>query len=439
MPTKHLDEAQRDATAALCAILAEQPSVERAVLIEDLFGRFRVVVWGDKSRKVEHERLISERLRDAAGPFWVAEIWHAVGASAVDRRVYDRVWNEGHPVSERLRHAARVRNRTAWFKPIAEPPWSAVGKQAGPPIVVFYSFKGGVGRTTALASFAIQRARAGERVAVVDFDLDAPGVGTLLAADERGTTAEWGVVDYLLERPIAEVELRDYYHACRRRAVTGDGEVLVVPAGNLAPGRDYLGKLARLDLDPPPSEQGQHPLHLLLDQVKRELQPRWLLVDARAGLSEPAGVLLSGIAHLHVLFGTSSEQSWHGLRVVLERIGASRVHEDRPQLECVLVHAMVPQEVEPARAAKESFAERALSEFREHYYAPDPEDPDEDRLWYVRDSEGSDAPHAPVPVSYQPRLAYYGCIDDVADDLAQSGELRDLAERITQRFARGED
>ena len=38
---------------------------------------------------------------------------------------------------------------------------------------------GGVGRSTALAAFAIQRARLGERVAVVDLDLDAPGIGAL--------------------------------------------------------------------------------------------------------------------------------------------------------------------------------------------------------------------------------------------------------------------
>lgn len=439
MPRKHLDEARSDAIEALCQILAEQQSIERAVLIDDLFGRIRVVVWGPQDRAAEHERLISERMHEAAGAFWAAEIWRGPGESVADRLVYDRAWQDSYPVEGRLRRADRVRNRTAWFRPIVDPPWSATGEKPGPPIVVFYSFKGGVGRTTALASFAIQRARAGERAAVLDFDLDAPGVGTLLAADDRGTTAPWGVVDYLLEQPLGEIELRDYYHACRRTVVTGSGEVLVVPAGSLEPERDYLGKLARLDLDPPPSEQGRHPLQLLLQHVKAELQPHWLLVDARAGLSEPAGVLLSGLAHLHVLFGTSSEQSWRGLRLVLDRIGASRVREDRSQLECVLVQAMVPEDVDAAAAAKQGFAERALGEFRDRYYAPDPEDPDEDRLWYVRDSEGSDAPHAPVPISYQPRLAHYGRIDDVADHLAESAELRELGDRIAQRFVREEE
>lgn len=434
-----MDEARIGAIAAIKKILEEQPTIERAVLIDDLFGIIRVVLWGPPNLSDEHSRLVSERMLEVAGPFWSKDIWHATGASETDRLVYDRVWNEGHEISSNLRLADRVRNRTAWFRPIGNPPWSATSEHPGPPIIVFYSFKGGVGRTTALASFAIQRARAGERVVVLDLDLDAPGVGTLLAADEYGTTANWGVVDYLLECPVAQPELRDYYHACRRSAVTGSGEILVVPAGSLASGRNYLGKLARLDLDPSPLEAGGLPLEPLVTQVNAELQPQWLLIDARAGLSEPAGILLSGLAHLHVLFGTSSEQSWRGLQPVIERIGGSRVRENRPQLECILVHAMVPQDVETATIATKIFAERALSEFRDHYYAPDPEDLEEDSLWYVRDSEASDAPHAPVPISYQPQLAHFSHIDVIADQLCDARMYREFADRLTERFRHEED
>jgi cellulose biosynthesis protein BcsQ len=431
---KHLDEARLNAIKALKGILDEQPSIERAVLIDDLFGRIRIVLWAPVEHSEAQIRLVRERMSEAAGAFWSDEIWYASGASDVDKLVYDRAWDEGFSIHARFRLSDRVRNRTAWFKPIGNPPWSATDDPTGPPIVVFYSFKGGVGRTTALASFAIQRARAGDRVAVLDLDLDAPGVGTLLAADEFGTTASWGIVDYLLEQSIENLDLRDYYHACRRSVVTGSGEILVLPAGDLSPERDYLTKLARLDLDPIPGKDGKSPLEVLLKHVRDELDPKWILIDARAGLSEPAGVLLSGIAHLHVLFGTSSEQSWRGLRPVLERIGASRVRDDRPQLDLILVHAMVPQDIETASIATQAFMGRSLAEFRDHYYAIDPEDPDEDRLWYIRDSEASDAPHAAVPISYQSQLAHFNRIDDVADDLAETKPYRELANRIAQRF-----
>lgn len=43
-------------------------------------------------------------------------------------------------------------------------------------IISFYSFKGGVGRTMAVANLAVLLAQRGKRVLVVDFDLEAPGL-----------------------------------------------------------------------------------------------------------------------------------------------------------------------------------------------------------------------------------------------------------------------
>jgi hypothetical protein len=309
-------------------------------------------------------------------------------------------------------------------------------RRESPPVLVFYSFKGGVGRSTALASFAIQRARAGERVVVIDFDLDAPGVGVLLAADASGTTASWGGLDYLLERPYDSVDLRDYYHACRQPAVTQSGEILVFPAGRL--NADYLGKLARVDFEMPVGG-APGPLVQLLCQVRDELQPEWILLDARTGLSESSGMLLGGLAHLHVLFGTSSEQSWQGLRVIIGRLGANQVLQDKPQLECLLVQSLVPQNAQIYKLAIAGFADHAQDEFEEHYYAADPEGPEEDELWYIRDMENDDAPHVPTVISYQEKLAHFDSIEDVADHLANSPEYRSLADRIVARFMREEE
>jgi MinD-like ATPase involved in chromosome partitioning or flagellar assembly len=47
-------------------------------------------------------------------------------------------------------------------------------------IVTFYSYKGGAGRTLALANVAVLMARQGHRVLVADFDLEAPGMSRFL-------------------------------------------------------------------------------------------------------------------------------------------------------------------------------------------------------------------------------------------------------------------
>jgi len=43
-------------------------------------------------------------------------------------------------------------------------------------IVTFYSYKGGVGRTFALANVAVLLAKRGKRVLIMDWDLEAPGL-----------------------------------------------------------------------------------------------------------------------------------------------------------------------------------------------------------------------------------------------------------------------
>jgi MinD-like ATPase involved in chromosome partitioning or flagellar assembly len=43
-------------------------------------------------------------------------------------------------------------------------------------VVTFYSYKGGVGRSMALANMAVILTRWGKRVLIVDWDLEAPGL-----------------------------------------------------------------------------------------------------------------------------------------------------------------------------------------------------------------------------------------------------------------------
>jgi cellulose biosynthesis protein BcsQ len=438
IPQKHFDEARRGAAEQLRTLVEHQKIIERAVLIDDVFGKIRMIVWITQELAPDLKKSIINALAGATGPFWSGEILIAPGKSEADRIMFDRAWKESSEITSKLRRADRHRTRGTWLGAPSEPPWpiDETRSVVAPPIVSFYSFKGGVGRTTALVSFAIQCARAKQRVVVIDFDLEAPGAGTWLNPGEGIPGARWGVLDYLLEKPIIkEIDLRDYYHVCAREAVTGPGEIFVIPAGHLD--ENYLSKLTRVDLEPaPPNEK--HPLQQLLLQLRDELQPHWILLDSRAGLSDAAGFALSGLAHLHVLFGTSSEQSWQGLRLIIERVGAQRIHQDQLQAECLLVQAMVPANLEAAKLAQEQFESRAQDEFAEHYYAENPEDTEEDLFWYIRDMESQDAPHVPIPIHYSERLAVFSNIDEVADILAKTDDYQKLGYRIASRFAENE-
>ena len=49
------------------------------------------------------------------------------------------------------------------------------------------------------------------------------------------------------------------------------------------------------------------------------------------------------------------------------------------------------------------------NEFEAHYYAEDPEDPEDDSMWFIRDMPGKDAPHQPFWLNYKQNLADSAC------------------------------
>lgn len=420
----HFDEARLAAARILRDWIANLENVE-ATLITDLFGKIRLLL-----RRSGGTDALDERLRLECGSWWTGERLQFDELDPTTRKMFEDAEQTARPDEDqpRLKMLDRHRSRTAWFSAFVDPPWQA--PDDGPPIVVFYSFKGGQGRSTLLAGFAIQRAQAGDRVCVVDMDLDSPGAGQLLAADQAGLTASWGVVDFLLEHRLPDLQFGDYWHRCDR--VSGSGEIRVMPSGQL---NDlFPDKLSRVDLEEAPLARASG-LWRLLDLTRKEFKPDWILLDARAGISEPAGQLMCGLAHLHVLLGSPQEQSWRGLDLILNRLGKDRILADRPQAEVLLVQSLVPAGV-PGKWAKDVFAGRAESTFEDRYYADTDSDPN--RFWTVNDKQGQDAPHTPLPVDYDPRLASFGDIADIADVL-QSGPHAEIGARIAGRFVSEND
>lgn len=433
---RHQDEARRGAVEVLRKEIGATEE-SKAVLIDDLFGVLRLVLWNGGAGAHLESRIDSE-LTASSAPYWKGEILVGDNDVAAERELASRAWNEAVPderLPDRLRTLERHRNRGWWFDERPEPVWPLeAGSRRVAPVVTFYSFKGGVGRTTALAAFAIQRARAGEEVVVIDADLDAPGVGGLFLEGPEGPMPRWGLADYLLEARHGDVDLMDYLHAVRSERIAGSGAISVMPVGAVEDA--YLGKLARLDLEPRRGTASRDPFEALLRQVRETREPDWILIDSRAGLADPAGALLGGFAHLAVLFGTSSEASWAGLKIVLGRLGRERLNRGFPQADCMLVHGMVTSEA--SERARRAFGERARDEFEDVYYAEEPGDPEirREEIWYTGDAESSDAPHVPAALHYEHRLAFFDRLESVADFLASSQDHRELAGRIAGRLGR---
>lgn len=426
----HADEAHDRAEAILSRFLHDKPKAWRILLIRDLFARLRVILWCPKGSWDSARAEIDETLRNVASAYWSRDVIRGCKKTeSPDGPWQDDAWTQGAavPGTNALRIIERQRTKEGWFEAPQEPPWT-VGR-GNPAIVSFYSFKGGVGRSTALAATALHLAAAGERVVVLDVDLDAPGVGFLLAGHD-GATAPWGIVDYLIEREIVgdggDLDLGDYCHQCPSSLFSGRGEIAVFPAGSTD--RRYVGKLARLDYGALPLGK-THPLIRLLRQIREELRPHWILLDARAGLGNVSGFVMGGLCHVHVLMGTLAEATWLGLEMILDRLGGDRVLAQEPQAECVLVAAMVPRSQERQyQASVAGFTDRARDMFSAHYYAEPEQD---DQFWTVDDLESTDAPHAPVAVAYDERLVLFRDLNEVAKEVLLEGEpYHELVQRV---------
>jgi cellulose biosynthesis protein BcsQ len=436
---KHLDEARAGAVAAMKAVLNKESAVTAAAIVDDLFGRISVTLWfkdGEVSGPVSES--VRTQLAEACGQFFSGAVSVSSAASprGDDDLLKRAAWDEGVAVGEndRLRLNDRHRNHTSWFVGAEPSPGEQCWKlDDGPPVVVFHGFKGGAGRTTLLASYALACARRRRRVVVVDVDLDAPGVGLLLGADPDGTTARWGTVDFFVEAT-QELPLDDYFHVCAREKVTREGRVEVFPAGTVDD--DYLSKLGRVDLDVR-TQARNHPLGKLLQRIREERAPDLILLDGRAGLSPAAGLLLSGIAHLHVLVATSNVQSLRGLERVVHHLGFKQARRDLPQRECIVVQAHVPDSTEAAKTARSFFASRVERFFRDGYYSQEPTE--DDRTWSLGDLESEVAPHVPVPISYRPLFAHFTAIDEVADQLLADADQAALHQRIDERLGLTEE
>ena len=62
----------------------------------------------------------------------------------------------------------------------SESVWPYEEAENGAKVITFYSFKGGMGRTTALAGVALCLVKQGKNVLMVDTDIEAPRTGNVI-------------------------------------------------------------------------------------------------------------------------------------------------------------------------------------------------------------------------------------------------------------------
>ncbi|MCM1037792.1 MAG: AAA family ATPase [Ruminococcus sp.] len=225
-------------------------------------------------------------------------------------------------------------------------------------LVCFYSYKGGVGRTTTMVMSAIEMAKRGKKIVMIDFDLEAPGVASIFP-DE--SVSQYGILDYLIESGVYESDIQideymypvsDYCHVDQ-----AGGEIYVIPAYGKVVDDDpklYRKCLMRFNLDMPVYMERSTPIDGLLKKIDAFVKPDYIFIDTRSGLHQIGGITLSRYADMAVLFFYGSRQNVEGMKMVLPILKSN-------ETPFVLINSKVPANDEVAAIERRIYLEGAYN------------------------------------------------------------------------------
>ncbi len=240
-------------------------------------------------------------------------------------------------------------------------------------IVTFYSYKGGMGRTTSLCSYAIHLAQKGKKVVVIDCDFEAPGFLNFFNANkEQGQKS--GLIEYLLDRDFVGKENinleEDYLIEVDSDYCDNNGKIYVLPAGNLSYSNveqsednvldnnnlkinlyHYIHGLARLNISNTDNMLIQfRELFVDLKETLKLSDDDYILIDSRTGFNEIFGITALNLADVIVGFFGSSEQTRAGLYFLLDKYQGL---VEQPKL--MLINSIIPNNEKEAGIFTDSF------------------------------------------------------------------------------------
>ena len=207
-------------------------------------------------------------------------------------------------------------------------------------IVTFYSYKGGTGRSMALANVAWLLAANGHSVLAIDWDLEAPGLhrylGPFLRDPELAETR--GVIDLLwdyvnlvltpketwpssVETPTDLADVRPYAVPLENPFADAGGRLHFLCAGEQVPA--YASRFRDFDWRALYERQGGGGL---IDKLAERLRSQYefVLIDSRTGVADTSGICTVQLPDEVVLCFTYNRQSVKGVAAVARSIRLQR-------------------------------------------------------------------------------------------------------------------
>jgi hypothetical protein len=387
---KTFDEILPALQEALAGEAGNLAKIGKLIINRDLNGRVRLIA---------HEGLESDR--DARQAL-----------SAVERKIAERLESR-LPQTERVIYESSLDTAlqgTPHFplagfpdviiadRLLAESDWRNIAPPAsGACRIVFFSIKGGVGRSTALAVAAWALAEEGKKVMVLDMDLESPGLSSYLLPGDK--CPAYGITDWLIE-DLVDNDEAVFPYMTATSDLSHHGEICVVPAHGRDPG-EYIAKLGRAWMAKHQADSSPEPWQNRLGRLLEKLENRWhpdvILIDSRAGIDEASSACITSLgAGTILLFAIDSDQTWSGYDILFRhwlRNDAAQTIRSRLRI----VGALVPETNQTEYI--DGLCEHAWDLFTDRLYdTVPPGASDEDYFNY--DKADDDGPHYPWPVMW---------------------------------------
>jgi CobQ/CobB/MinD/ParA nucleotide binding domain len=205
------------------------------------------------------------------------------------------------------------------------PPPAAESEQGR--VVTFYSFKGGVGRSMALANIAYLLARDHHLdVIAVDWDLEAPGLHRYFNFSDKELGD--GIIDYLgkykklLREPKSGIKPEDLLIEPYLRLVErfeGGGSLRLLSAGSMPTKSAYVEKVSSFDWNSFYADwNGAQVIEGLRKEFKEIAQVT--LIDSRTGFTDVGGVCTVQLPDTVVFVFVFNEQNFAGVEQIAQEL-----------------------------------------------------------------------------------------------------------------------
>jgi tetratricopeptide (TPR) repeat protein len=314
-------------------------------------------------------------------------------------------------------------------------------------ILTFYSYKGGTGRSLALANVAWILASRGQRVLCIDWDLEAPGLHRYFAPflSDAQLAETTGLIDWLYAYLQAATSSPLAGETAASQSATGPaadrrtwsagyadisryaqplqwsfgegGEIDFVGAGQQNP--SYALRVGGFDWDRFYSEFGGS---AFLEHCAGALRAEYdfVLIDSRTGISDTAGICTVQMPDAVALFFTLNNQSIEGVAAI-----------SREMLKARAAAAASPLRIYPC-ATRIELAEKHKLERRRRLV--------EERFGPLIAHSGTSLPPSylgEMEVLYDPFYAYDEMLATVADQPGRTNSVLAAMERLTGHLTQG--